>query len=193
MVTEIGGTHYESLHIHGIVWTDKLDEVERIWQYGHVWKGKKENEQIVNYVTERTANYIVKYMTKVDEIHPNYKSIILTSKGIGGNYKERKEVYRTNTGHKIALPTYWKSKIFTEDEREEQWTKLLDKGERWIGGEKFKEDDYKGIEKALEWQRKLNKIARFGSDKKNWDQNDYENQLRDLKNAKKMHKILTKI
>ena len=88
LVTEIGGTHYESLHIHGIVWTDKLDEVERIWQYGHVWKGKKENEQIVNYVNERTASYIIKYMTKVDEKHPNYKSIIFTSKGIGGTSQE---------------------------------------------------------------------------------------------------------
>ena len=69
MVTEIGGTHYESLHIHGIVWTDDLDEVEKIWQYGHIWKGKKVNEQTVNYVNERTASYIIKYMTKIDEKH----------------------------------------------------------------------------------------------------------------------------
>ena len=60
--------------------------------------------------------------------------------------------------------------------------KLLDKGERWIGGEKFKGSDYKGIEKALEWQRKLNKIAGFSSDKKNWQQYEYENQMRELKN-----------
>ena len=116
-------------------------------------------------------------MTKIDEKHKEYKSIILCSNGIGGNYKERKDVYRTNTGHKIALPTYWKNKIFTEDEREEQWTKLLDKDVRWIGGEKFKGNDYKGIEKALEWQRKLNKIAGFSSDKKNWHQYEYENQM----------------
>ena len=131
-------------------------------------------------------------MTKVDEIHPNYKSIILTSKGIGGNYKEKKEEYRTNTGHKIALPTYWKHKIFTEDEREEQWTKLLDKGERWIGGEKFKDTNYKGIEEALKWQRKLNNIAGYGSDVAKWSQIEYENQMRELKNAKKMQKALTK-
>ena len=55
LVTEIGGKYYESLHIHGIVWTSELDEVERIWQYGHIWKGKKVNEQIVNYVNEKTA------------------------------------------------------------------------------------------------------------------------------------------
>ena len=71
-------------------------------------------------------------------------------------------------------------------------TKLLDKNVRWIGGEKFKDNDYKGIEKALEWQRKLNKIAGFNNDKKNWHQYEYENQMRELKNAKKMQKALTK-
>ena len=90
------------------------------------------------------------------------------------------------------MPTYWKNKIFTEEEREEQWTKLLDKGERWIGGEKFKDTDYKRIEKALEWQRKLNNIPGYGSDKTKWSQIEYENQMRELKNAKKMQKALTK-
>ena len=84
--------------------------------------------------------------------------------------------------------TLWKN-----EEREEQWTKLLDKNVRWIGGEKFKGSDYKAIEKALEWQRKLNNIAGYGSDKNKWSQIEYENQMRELKNAKKMQKALTKI
>ena len=46
--------------------------------YGHIWVGE--------YCNEKTINYIIKYVTKVDEDHKNYKSIILTSKGIGSNY-----------------------------------------------------------------------------------------------------------
>ena len=41
MVTEIGGNNTERLHIHGIVWCDDLNEVEKHWQYGIIWKGKE--------------------------------------------------------------------------------------------------------------------------------------------------------
>ena len=82
-----------------------------------VWKGKeKQNGTLENYVNERTVNYIVKYLTKIDEKHKAYKSIVLTSPGIGKYYIENpnslknkyngtktNETYRTTTGHKIAL------------------------------------------------------------------------------------------
>ena len=45
----------------------------------------------------------------------------------------------------------------------------------------------------MKWQRKLNKIAGYGNDKANWSQYQYENEMRELKNAKKMQKALTKI
>ena len=64
--------------------------------------------------------------------------------------------------------------------------------ERWIGGEKFKEDDYKGIEQAMKLQRERSKEAGYGSDVQNWNQYIYENEMRELKNAKKMQKALTK-
>ena len=68
MVTEIGGNNTERIHIHGIVWCDDLNEVEKHWQYGILWKGKeKQNGTLENYVNERTVNYIVKYLTKIDE------------------------------------------------------------------------------------------------------------------------------
>ena len=56
LVTELGHEGTENIHLHGIVWTDNLDEVERIWQYGYVWKGKKHYNEIINYVNERTVN-----------------------------------------------------------------------------------------------------------------------------------------
>ena len=76
--------------------------------------------------------------------------------------------------------------------RKSLWRLRNNRTKRWIRGEKFNGSDYTGIERALEWQRKLNKIAGFSSDKKNWHQYEYENQMRDLKNAKKMQKVLTK-
>lgn len=92
LVTELGHTGTEHLHIHGIVWTDEpIDKIEKHWQYGWVWKGKEINGKIINYVNSRTVNYIVKYVHKTDEKHRYYKSIVLTSPGIGNNYMKGQE------------------------------------------------------------------------------------------------------
>ena len=52
IVTEIGGNRTERIHMHGIVWTDEVEDIEKIWKYGQVWIGE--------YVTNKTVNYIVK-------------------------------------------------------------------------------------------------------------------------------------
>ena len=74
-------------------------------------------------MNERTINYIVKYVTKRDESNPEFNGKIFTSKKIGINYINKntlrrhryqdrftEETYRTNSGIKIALPTYYKQK-----------------------------------------------------------------------------------
>ena len=84
----------------------------------------------------------------MDIDHPNYTPKILCSKGIGSNYvntynatrnkyngEETKEYYVTRTGHKLALPIYYRNKIYSEDEREQLWLHKLDKEERWVMGE----------------------------------------------------------
>ena len=81
-----------------------------------------------NYCNEKTINYIIKYVTKVDEDHKNYKSIILTSKGIGSSYlkthaatknvyneDKTNENYRLNNGGKTALPIYYRNHIYSEE------------------------------------------------------------------------------
>ena len=55
------------------------------------------------------------------------------------------------------------------------------------------EDDYKGIEQAMKLQRERSKEAGYGSNVTNWNQYVYENEMRELKNAKKMQKALTKL
>ena len=82
-------------------------------------------------MNEGTINYIIKYITKRDEGSPEFNGKIFTSKKIGINYINKntlkrhryqdrftEETYRTNSGIKIALPTYYKQKIWTIQERE---------------------------------------------------------------------------
>ena len=51
--------------------------------------GDRGKEWIGQYTNEKTINYIMKYITKVDEDHKGFKAVILTSAGIGksGNGK----------------------------------------------------------------------------------------------------------
>lgn len=202
LVTELGHNGTENIHIHGIVWTNEnMDEVEKIWKYGFVWKGKEENGKIVNYVNEQTINYIVKYVNKVDEQHKLYRSQILTSAGIGNNYtktynarnnkyqdKLTDETYRTRTGHKLAMPIYWRNKIYTEEQREQLWLNKLDKNERWVCGEKVNiaetEDEYYGL---LEYHRKKNEKLGYGNGQRDWEQEQYERERRILKQKERLN------
>ena len=89
-------------------------------------------------------------MGKTDLQHKNYKQIILTSPGIGKQYLQRqdaiwnkycgentRDTYRTNNGYKIALPIYYRNKIYTEMERELLWLNKLDKQKRYILGQEI--------------------------------------------------------
>lgn len=75
LVTELGTTRTERLHLHGLIWSNDKIKIEKHWKYGIVGFGR--------YVTERTVNYIVKYVNKGDNVHREYQSIVLTSKGMG--------------------------------------------------------------------------------------------------------------
>ena len=203
MVTEIGGNNTERIHIHGIVWCDDLNEVEKHWQYGIVWKGKeKQNGTLENYVNERTVNYIVKYLTKIDEKHKAYKSIVLTSPGIGANYtesgnhytnkfkgNETSETYRTNTGHKIALPIYWRNKIYTEEEREKLWIQKLEKEERWVCGERISvKNNDKDYMELVKYHRIRTAYLGYHEPEFIWKQSAYEEARRNMLNGTRVGK-----
>lgn len=196
-VTELGGGRYEHIHVHGIIWTDKSDEeIRERWEYGHIWIPKKEKR----YLNERTATYITKYMQKQDVNHREYKPIILTSAGIGKGYlktrnaelnkygRDTNEAYITKSGHKMALPIYYRNHIYSDEEREKLWISKLEKGERWVMGEKVENDEEYYL--MLEQQRKKNAQLGYGNDEINWERRIYENDRRNLiymeriKNAK---------
>jgi hypothetical protein len=212
LVSELGHNGTENIHLHGIIWTDHTpDEIEKHWQYGYVWKGKRTHVinkmgnlqyEIQNYINAKTVNYITKYVSKMDVKHQTYKSIILTSAGIGSNYtntynsrlnkykdKETIETYRTTSGHKIAMPIYWRNKIYTEQEREKLWLNRLDKHERWVCGERISvKNGDKRYFKLLEFHQKRNISLGYGTDEKNWQKQQYERDKRNLKHKERIAK-----
>lgn len=199
-VTELGHQGTERIHMHGILWIPEniknwQQEVQDKWQYGWVWTGKKTTRGEQNYVNMKSINYIIKYLTKVDEKHKEYKSIILSSKGIGSEYikssKAKDNVYKgdktnstytTKEGNKIKLNTYWYRSIYSEKEREEMWLNLLDKNIRYVGGQEI--DISKGEEeyyKVLEYYQAKSQRAGYGTGEINWERKQYENERRKAK------------
>ena len=72
-------------------------------------------------------------MTKKDEDNPDYTSIILCSKGLGANYAKENQLkhrwngektiitYKTHSGQDLPLPRYYKTTIYTDDQRQLLW------------------------------------------------------------------------
>ena len=158
-VTELGEDK-DRIHLHGIFFGQKSAElVRKHWKYGFVFIG--------GYCNSRSVNYMTKYMLKVDIKHPEFKQIVLASKGIGAGYMDRLDylwqkqnykkinvaTYTFRNGTKMAMPKYYKNKIFTEKEREVMWINNLNRGLLWIYGEKVKADDWKTIDNLRKyWQ-----------------------------------------
>lgn len=202
LITEIGGKGTENIHLHGIIWTKDIEEIKRIWGYGFVWTGYTKDEKNVNYLNEKTVNYITKYMLKVDIQHKEYEGKILTSSGIGRGYENTynakknkylegntKETYICRNGVRVGLPIYYRNKIYTEEEREQLWIEKLDKEERYILGRKVKVDTIEGEEeyyKLLKEAQKLNKEIGYGTDKVSWQRYKYENERRELKQKQRL-------
>ena len=173
------------------------EEIEKHWKYGYIWLSDKKK----GFVNEQTINYITKYVTKVDLDHKEYKPIILCSKGIGKKYitstssentkfnnDKTKDYYTTRSGHKIALPIYYRNNLYTEEEREKLWLHKLDQETRYVGGEKI--DISKSTQeynRLLKWYQRKNKQLGYGDNRKNWDLIKYEKQRRILNYRKRLN------
>jgi len=203
LITELGHKGTERIHLHGLLFTptiikdDKpyntVKDIERIWQYGWVYIGK--------YVNEKTINYISKYITKLDPIHKEYTGKILCSPGIGNNYinrpdsknnhyqeKNTNELYITRSGNKIALPTYYRNKIYSETEREKLWIEKLDKQERYVLGQKTSiKDNEEQYFKLLAEARAKNQRLGYGSIK--WSKKEYIQKLDQIKHVEKIPQV----
>ena len=73
---------------------ENQEELAKIWKYGRMTigyrsydpTGKKLNNGNTGFVSKQSVNYVVKYVTKTDLDHKEYKPKILTSAGIGKGY-----------------------------------------------------------------------------------------------------------
>ena len=195
-ITELGHEKTERLHLHGIVWgigTDKL--ITDKWKYGITYTGF--------FVNEKTINYITKYMTKVDEDHPNFIGKVLCSKGIGTGYTKRIEAkkhiykkgetiehYRLRNGSKINLPIYYRNQLFTEEEREMLFLDKIEKGIIYVMRQKVHRDDEEYYLQLLEEGRKTEQRI-YGNHTQEWEEQKYLNRLR--KQRKKQEKDIRQL
>lgn len=194
LITELGHQGTERIHLHGLIWCneEQIKDLEKIWSYGWVFIG--------NYVNNKTINYIIKYVTKIDNDHISFEGKILCSAGLGRNYIRKKinketgeeikigegyrfnafnnenttEYYRTKEGFKLNLPIYYRNHIYSEKEREKLWIQLMNKEERFINGVKYSfktDEDKKKFLRNLITAQKDNVKNGFGS--KTWEKNNY--------------------
>lgn len=132
IVSELGGAS-DRLHFHGILFNAPFVPVRKnpsykiinrklrkLWKIGHTWVG---------WVTDATCNYILKYITKVDEKHPNFFGRIYVSPGLGRSYLDADTIalFRSNplgkrivhAGNKqFPMPRYYVEKIYSRYERQ---------------------------------------------------------------------------
>ncbi len=187
MVTEKGQTNTERVHMHGLIWTNEdKDDIVAKWNYGWCDIGKKG-------VGEASAGYLVKYMSKVDEKHRDYKSRVFTSSGIGSGYlkrpdakvAKRTELYVNRKGQRFSLPMYYRLKLWTDEEREQLWMQKLDENKRFVlGVEVDVSDDFgmKEYDEMLRLAQMKNVRYGFGTGKTDWDKKRYKRSLMKIKN-----------
>lgn len=200
LITELGHNGTENVHLHGIIFTNEsYNTIKDLWNYGYIWPRDNTTK---TWVDNKTINYITKYVTKIDIQHKYYKPKILTSPGIGHAYTDNNrskinkfnetetiETYRTESGHKIALPIYYRNKLYTDEEKEKLWLQKLDKNERWVGGEKIKADNTDEYFGLLKHYRALNTQLGYNDDSKNWEIIEYEKHRREIMIHKRTQEI----
>lgn len=203
LITELGHEGTENIHIHGIIWPKtNLEEIEKLWAYGYVWKGKEPHkgctrQKLINYVTERTVNYIIKYISKIDQKHKYFRGKIFASPGLGKDYtksfnytkhqfrgNKTNEAYKTATGHEMTLPIYYRNKIYTDEQKEKLWIAKLDKNIRYVGGERIEihDDKYqRNYFATLRHYQDKNKRLGYGDGKRTWNETEEQEKQRSLR------------
>lgn len=200
LITELGQTNTERIHLHGIIWYNDIEFAMSKWNYGMYYIGE--------WVNEKTVNYIVKYVSKTDKLHRNFTPKVLASTrpAIGSNYfgtskaklnefrgEETREYYKTYSGIKLPLPIYYRNKIYSDEERESLWIYRLDKNERYVDGKKIKlnVETGEGLDKyrnAVKAARAKNKRLGYGTNQ-NWKWKEYEEDMRNLLRKERHEKV----
>lgn len=191
-ICELGHEGTERIHMHGLLLSDKPLDLERTeeehffkwkyWKYGNIYVG--------DYVSERTINYIVKYMTKIDTDHKGFVGQVLASPGIGKRWIEYAkqsgaytfdsragiiDTYVTSNGGKIKLPTYYKNKLYSDKEKEENWRRFMDLQQQSIMGNTYslKITNENTINAISDKADEINKFLGYGDSSGDWKKKPY--------------------
>lgn len=192
LVTELGHNGTENVHLHGIIFSQDTAAIEKAWQYGFIYFG--------TWVNLQSINYMIKYVSKIDDIHKYYVPKILCSPGIGAGYasrhnawqnrfkdKETKEYYTTDQGVKLNLPVYYRNKLYDDEQRERLWINRLDKHERYVCGTKVDiSKDTELYNKTVDHYRLINSRLGYGDNTADVNQKKYENDLRDINHLQRL-------
>lgn len=155
LVTELGHEGTERLHLHGFLWTKiSCAEIEEVWKYGWVDTGE--------YVDQSSVAYCVKYVSKVDEKHPEFISKVLASPSIGKSWLKRKDAsdrkfagkktiqyFRLPNGKKINMPEYFRKKLYNDEEKEYLRLQKEDAHIMYICGERIDISTIEGKREAI--------------------------------------------
>lgn len=207
-ITEKGHKNTKRIHLHGLIRSRDLEMIRNTWLNGYIWPRRKADMK-ANVVNEKTINYIVKYITKVDKVNIGFYSKILCSPGIGRNYinstrfelhrfngENTLDYYLTNTNHKLGNPIYYRNYLYTENERDILWSMMLDKGKRYVFGIEIDINSIGGWDqyfKSLIYYREKNKELGYFTDP-NWTIDKYSKSLQSLGSLKVNEKsILSEI
>lgn len=209
LITELGHEGTERIHLHGLLFTDEVLEFGEMddnklrtwkyWKYGSIYVG--------DYVNERTINYISKYITKIDTDHKGFVGQVLASPGIGKNFIDRLnkihsneyryvprhaiDFYRLPNGIKVKLPSYYKNKLYNEEQREEIWRDFMDKEQISILGTEHSTRilDKAIIEDVRDNARELNKKLEYGDNTGEWRKKEYNVTKRMLQQVERNKRI----
>jgi len=196
LVTELGGKYSERIHLHGLIFCkNDYNQIKKDWKYGNIWIG--------DYVSERTINYMTKYVMKIDKKHSEYRSKIFTSQGMGKGFLKREDVklnkykgedtdnsYTNRKGFKMNLPRYYKLKIWEDEQREDMMLNLLDKGIVVVNKKEYKlPEEQEQYERALRQGKIKNLQLGFPSDKKDHQERISQNMKRNEKFRERIRKV----
>lgn len=167
-IVELGGSGTQRMHIHGIIFGGiDAKELQDRWMYGRTDVGHE--------CSTRTINYITKYLTKLDPIHKEFRSIILVSPGLGKAYIEKyrnehrfrwdktNTKYRLSDGREVEMPEYYKRHLYSDEEREQLRMLALAENKKYIGRTEYIVQDHEGfmvfIEAKTEYTRKIEALG----------------------------------
>lgn len=199
LVTELGGQYSERIHVHGLIFCkNDYKQIKADWKYGNIWIGQ--------YVSERTINYMTKYVMKIDLKHSEYRSKIFTSQGMGKGFLKREDVklnmykgedtdtsYTNRKGFKMNLPRYYKLKLWDEVQREDMMLDLLDKGIVTVNKREYKlPDEQEQYERALRQGKIRNLELGFPSNKKDHEERISQNMKRNESFKERIRKFENK-